>query len=223
MKRLSFALAIALCMTTFVAAPAAAQESCQTPADGLTVCDENGDGEPELVRFQASQEGTGSLEIRYENSTSFFGSQRTVEATGQTADQSPAGEKETTVRLICAYDDSDVPCTALQANAWAEESFDKGAFVAASCDDVGSGATPACSIASASVDARYEDVGTRVVFICGSFGFFGPGTPCPLDLKYGVSVFTPEGDLAAFGGATPSDGSAFVCEDDPASGMHCAP
>lgn len=126
MKRLSFALAIALCMTAFVAAPTAAQESCQTAAEGLTVCDENGDGEPELVRFEASQEDTGSLEIRYENSTSFFGNQRTVEATGQTADQSPAGDKETTVRLICAYDGSDVPCTALRANAWAGSPSTRG-------------------------------------------------------------------------------------------------
>lgn len=229
MKRLSIAVAIALCLTTVVvASPATAENDCQNPAEGVTICDSDEDPEPEQVELTGGDEGNATLTITYEETERFFSKNRKAEASAQTGESSPVGANEVDVRVTCEFGeatapgtDQQVPCQAVGANALAEESFARRASVRAGCDGIATGPTPACTLASGSVDARFNDTGVRLVVICGSAGFFG-STPCPLDASYGATVYTPQGDVSVFGGAQPLLPGAFVCEDDPATGQQCA-
>lgn len=223
MHKRIIALAIAVCTMSIVAVPTtAAQENCENPAEGVEVCDTDDDPAPEQVDIAVEEDGVGELTVTFSEQETPWFKHRSVKASGGTAESSAVGPTNAEAKAKCEYDDSEFPCTAVNGYAFGERTVEEGVNVGTSCDGLGSGPTPACTVLSGSADARYQDTDVRLVVFCGSMGFIGV-TPCPQDASFGGSASTPGGDASVFGGAQPLSPSVFLCESDPATGFTCAP
>lgn len=221
MTRRLILLAVALSLTTVAVTPVASADGCQEPADGVAVCDTDADDQPDLVTAGASAEGAGSASVTARNYDGEFFSQRGVWAEANSAEGSPVGANAAAAQAGCSAGfGDDAPCTGGGASVAAEDDVDSGVVVGAGCSGAVGGLTPACSYLSASVDARHDGQGARVVYICGAVGFFGP--PCPVDHSVGAFVDTDQGDATAFGGYT-APANVGACENDPVTGFTCLP